>query len=140
MAVAASQAIYRTRIEPMRSGFILLLSLVWLWPSAVLAQAEPWIGRWGAPACGRNATEVTLSKTMLDLSTFEMMCRIRGVSKAGDVYTFDTMCQREGEEEGGHKFRASFQARVAGDRLEFINQQPGMEFSPKVFRRCAARR
>lgn len=103
-------------------GFVASL----LCTTAVIAQAEPWQGRWGAP-CGSSGTVISFSKSDLDLSTFDMMCAIRGVRRSGKTYTFDLSCDG---------FTTSMSAKVDANRLEFVKQQPGFEFDPKRFRRC----
>ena len=102
---------------------------------AAIAKSEPWIGRWGAPQCDADATVITFSKSVLDLSTFDMTCKIRSVRRKGKLYVFALMCSG-----GGSTFKASFSVRVDGDRLEFVKQQPGFEFDPKRYRRCAENR
>jgi hypothetical protein len=91
-----------------------------------IAQAEPWQGRWGAP-CGSDGTLISFSKSSLDLSTFDMMCSIRGVKQSGKTYTFNLSCDG---------FTTSMSAKVDGNRLEFVKQQPGFDFDPKRFSRC----
>ncbi len=94
------------------------------------AQTEPWIGRWGAPQCGTDATEIVLDRSRLDLSTFEAMCRVRRVERRGNSYRFDTNCTGEGS-----PLRARFTVRVDGDTLLFTEQR-GLAFDPKRFVRC----
>jgi hypothetical protein len=94
------------------------------------AQAEPWIGRWGAPTCARDATTIGFTKARLDLSTFETDCAIRGVRRRGSIFDFDLACTGEGPPS-----RISLSARVTGDRLDFVSQR-GFAFDPKSFQRC----
>lgn len=91
-----------------------------------VAQAEPWLGKWGSP-CGSGGTIISFSKSMLDLSTYDMMCGIRGVRQSGTTYTFNLSCDG---------YTTSMSAKVDGNRLEFVKQQQGFEFDPKRYRRC----
>jgi len=111
--------------RPFVTGFALLCAFLFH-ATGAMAQADPWMGRWGAP-CGPNGQEISFSKSKLDLSAMEMMCDIRGVERDGSVYTFTLSCQ-------GHA--TSMAARVDGNRLEFVRQQQGFEFDPKRFTRC----
>ena len=64
---------------------------------AATAKGEPWIGRWGAPRCDADATVIAFTKSVLDLSTFDMTCKIRSVQKEGKA-----LCLRAAVSVGGH--------------------------------------
>jgi len=109
------------------AGFSVVAGLASLMCATMsIAEAEPWQGRWGAP-CGSDGTIISFSKSSLDLSTFEMMCSIRGVKRSGKTYQFSLSCDG---------FTTSMSAKVDGNTLEFVKQQQGFEFDPKRFRRC----
>jgi hypothetical protein len=91
------------------------------------AQSEPWVGRWGAPRCGAGQTEIALSRTTLDLSTFETVCRVRNVRQRGQSFDIEASCGGEG---GEH--RMSFSLQVAGSVLTFVAIRGG-DFDPKRF-------
>lgn len=107
-----------------------LSGVMFVWISNAMA-AEPWIGRWGAPNCGSGATRIVFTKSTLDLSSFDMMCKIRDARKKGNNHVFDLACPGENS-----MFNVSLSVQVNGDRLEFVEQQPGFEFDPKRYRRC----
>jgi hypothetical protein len=113
------------KIRVAASGLVVGLASLMCATGAV-AQQEPWQGRWGAP-CGSNGTIISFNRSNLDLSTFDMMCSIRSVTRSGKTYTFNLSCDG---------FATSMSARVDGNRLEFVKQQRGFEFDPKRFRRC----
>jgi len=99
------------------------------------AHSDTWIGRWGAPNCGRDATTITMSRARLDLSTFDMVCQIKEVQQRDGLFILTTICPGPGLPSNAH-----FSLRVDGDSLEFVGQQQGLEFDPKRFRRCASLR
>lgn len=99
--------------------------------SAATASADAWIGRWAAPACHADATAITFTKSRLDLSTFDMSCKILKVRQRSRQYEFQLTCDG-----GGSTFRTSMTVEVNGSRLAFVKQQPGAEFDPKRFVRC----
>lgn len=99
------------------------------------AQADPWIGRWGAPDCSKDATTIIITRTKLDLSTFDMVCEISEVQQREGLFVLNTTCP-----ESGLAANALFYIRVDGEGLEFVRQQQGLEFDPKRFQRCASRK
>ncbi len=101
-------------------------------PFDALAQSDPWVGRWGAPDCGPDKTEIVLSRSALDLSTFETVCSVRRVRQRGEVFELDASCQGE-----GGKSRVSLSIHVGGNVLTFVGQR-GIAFDPKRFQRCVA--
>lgn len=115
---------------PWWGAIIVLFCLVSVLPSPVGAQAGPWIGEWTADDCEAGGTRIILSKSQMDLSTFETMCDIRKVRKRGAIYRFDVTCQSE-----EYSRRGSFSVRIDGDTLVFVAQK-GFQFSPKRFSRC----
>ena len=118
--------------NPMRSS-LALAALVMLWASpGAQAQSDPWVGRWGAPRCGADQTEIALSRTTLDLSTFEAVCRVRTVRQRGQSFDIEASCRGEGKDQ-----RVTFSVQVAGSVLTFIAIR-GFDFDPKRFQRCGA--
>jgi hypothetical protein len=97
------------------------------------AQADPWIGRWGAPQCDADAIEIVLGRSVLDLSRFEATCRVRNVSRRGKAFQLDANCIGEGP-----PIHVRLTVRVEGDTLRFTEQR-GIQFDPKRYVRCAAR-
>lgn len=110
---------------------LLLVGFGCLTSVGAAAQSEPWIGRWASPHCGPDTTAIVLSRSVLDLSTFEAMCRVRSVRKRERSYELDASCSGEGP-----NLRATFSVRVDGDTLVFTEQR-GFAFDPKRFVRCA---
>lgn len=99
--------------------------------SPVTASADTWIGRWASPACSADATAITFTKSTLDLSTFDMSCKILKVRQRSKLHEFQLACTGDGA-----TFKTSMTVQVAKNRLEFVKQQPGAEFDPKSFVRC----
>jgi hypothetical protein len=110
---------------------LLLIGLACLTSVSAAAQTEPWIGRWASPHCGPDTTAIVLSRSVLDLSTFEATCRVRSVRRRERSYRLDASCSGEGP-----NLRATFSVRVDGDTLVFTEQR-GFAFDPKRFVRCS---
>jgi hypothetical protein len=111
----------------------LAIAAVLILTGSAMAKSEPWIGRWGAPQCDPDATVMTFSKSVLDLSSFGMTCKIRGVHGKGELFTFALDCG------GGSSAKASIAVHVDGDRLEIVRTRLGYEFDPPSrYRRCGA--
>ena len=76
---------------------------------------------------------MAFTKSVLDLSSFDMTCKIRGVQRKGKVYTFALNCG------GGSSPKASISMRVDGDGLEIVRTRLGYEFDPPArYSRCPA--
>lgn len=101
-------------------------------PLETQAQVEPWIGRWGAPRCGPGQTEIVLSRSALDLSTFETACRVRSVRQNGPRFEIEANCSGE----AGRR-RMTFSIEVSGSVLTFVAMR-GFDFDPKSFQKCTA--
>lgn len=110
-----------------------LASLALLLPIEAVGQSSPWVGRWGAGGCGPDEIEIVLSRSSLDLSTFETACSVRSVRQRANVFDLDATCQGEGP----RKKRATLSIQVQGNVLTFVGLR-GIEFSPKRFERCGA--
>ncbi len=103
-------------------------------PFETQAQADPWVGRWGAPRCGEGETEIVLDRSTLDLSTFETTCRVRNVrQRAAARFEIEANCSGEGRQS-----RMTFTVEVSGSVLTFVSMR-GFDFDPKRFQKCAAR-
>ena len=118
---------------PLKQWLRVLASLALLVPIEAVAQSDPWVGRWGAGGCGPNEIEIVLSRSSLDLSTFETVCSVRSVRQHADVFDLDATCQGE----GARKKRTTLSIQVRGNVLTFVGLR-GIEFSPKRFERCGA--
>lgn len=92
--------------------------------------ANEWIGTWASPRCGADSIQIELSRSELDLSTFETNCRVRSVTRRGRDYQIDATCSSD-----GRRISASFLVRVEGGSLTFVRQNR-FEFDPKRFVRC----
>lgn len=103
-----------------------------LFANASVAQDQPWIGRWASPDCSADAIQISLSRSALDLSTFETTCSVRDVRQQGEGFEINADC---GGEEG--PFLVALNVQVVGDTLTFTRQR-GFEFDPKRFVRCGA--
>ena len=118
---------------PQKQWLRVLATLALLVPIDAVAQSDPWVGRWGAGGCGPGETEIVLSRSSLDLSTFETVCSVRSLRQRADVFDLDATCQGE----GARKKRATLSIQVRGNVLTFVGLR-GIEFSPKRFERCGA--
>lgn len=101
-------------------------------PLDTQARAEPWVGRWGAPHCGPGQTEIVLSPSALDLTTFETACRVRSVRQNGPRFEIEADCSGEGRQR-----RVTFYIEISGSVLTFVAMR-GFDFDPKHFQKCAA--
>lgn len=120
------------RVLPLNACALICAALALPLPNEASAQSNPWVGRWGAPSCGRDKTEIVLSRSALGLSTFEAVCSVRSVRQRGEIFDIDASCRGEGGES-----RMSFSIQVSGNVLTFVAQR-GIAFEPKRFQRCGA--
>lgn len=95
-----------------------------------VAEDLPWVGRWAAPDCGPESTQIRLGRDELDLSTFEATCSVQGSRKVGPGYEIDAACAGEGA-----PYPITLVVRITGETLTFT-RQAGFEFDPKNFVRC----